>query len=167
MSVADIAPTLLEIAGAVYPKTYNGNELPPLIGKSWMRVLSGEKESPRTQLDYLAWELFGNRALRQGDWKIRWLFKPLGKSDWELFNLADDPAERTDLAAGNPDKVKEMLLLWDDYVKTNNVIIPSRSPFEGLSDQLPARFPVDAGYPPLINKRQYTPPQDMMVEPKK
>jgi arylsulfatase len=167
MSVADIAPTLLEIAGAKYPEKYNGHELPPLIGKSWVQVLAGEKESPRTQQDYLGWELFGNRAIRQGDWKIRWLYKPFGKGDWELFNLANDPSERKDLAASNPDKLKEMLLLWDKYVKANNVIIPSRSPFEGLSEQLPERFPVDAGYPPLINKRQYTPPKDMMAEPKK
>lgn len=167
MSVADIAPTLLEIAGTKYPEKYNGNELLPLIGKSWVQVLAGEKESPRTQQDYLGWELFGNRAIRQGDWKLRWLYKPFGKGDWELFNLLADPAERTDLAAGNPGKLKEMLLVWDEYVKTNNVIIPSRSPFEGLSEQLPERFPVDAGYPPLINKRQYTPPKDMMAEPKK
>lgn len=166
MSVADIAPTLLEIAGATYPEKYNGNKLPPLIGKSWVQVLAGEKESPRTQQDYLGWELFGNRAIRQGDWKLRWLYKPFGKGDWELFNLLTDPAEKTDLAASNPGKLKEMLLVWDEYVKTNNVIIPSRSPFEGLSDQLPARFPVDAGYPPLINKRQYTPPKEMMAEPK-
>jgi arylsulfatase A-like enzyme len=167
MSVADIAPTLLEIAGVKYPGKYNGNELPPLIGKSWVQVLAGEKESPRTQQDYLGWELFGNRAIRQGDWKLRWLYKPFGKGDWELFNLVADPAERTDLAASNPKKLKEMLLVWDEYAKTNNVIIPSRSPFEGLSEQLPERFPVDAGYPPMINKRQFTPPQDMMVEPKK
>lgn len=167
MSVADIAPTLLEIAGTKYPEKYNGNELPPLIGKSWVQVLAGEKESPRTQQDYLGWELFGNRAIRQGDWKLRWLYKPFGKADWELFNLLADPAERTDLSANNPGKLKEMLLLWDEYVKANNVIIPSRSPFEGLSEQLPERFPVDAGYPPLINKRQFTPPEDMMAEPKK
>ncbi|MBZ5859600.1 arylsulfatase [Flavihumibacter profundi] len=166
MSIADIMPTLLDIAGAEYPKNYKGKELPPMIGKSWLKVLSGEAESPRAKQDYLAWELFGNRAVRQGDWKLRWEFTPLGKSDWELYNLADDPNERKDLAAANPGKLKEMLALWDDYVKKNNVIIPSRSVFEGLYDQLPARFPVDPGYPPLINKRQYVPPKELMTNPK-
>lgn len=166
MSIADIMPTLLEIAGAHYPDTYKGAPLPPMIGKSWMSVLSGKAQSPRTDQDYLAWELFGNRALRQGDWKIRWEFKPLGTSDWELYNLADDPAERHDLAATHPDKVKQMLLLWDDYVRENNVVLPDRSPFEGLSSQLPARFPVVEGFPPLLNKRQFTPPADMMADPK-
>jgi arylsulfatase A-like enzyme len=166
MSIADIMPTLLEIAGTTYPKEYKGNVLPPLIGKSWIKVLAGESESPRTQSDYLSWELFGNRALRQGDWKLRWEIKPLGKSEWELFNLATDPAERNDLSAENPEKLKEMLVLWEKYMAENNVILPSRSPFEGLYDQLPARFPVEAGYPPLVNKRQFAPPKELMTTPK-
>ena len=64
--VADIMPTLLEVAGASYPKTVNGQEAPPLLGKSWVKLLAGAEESPRTSQDYLAWELFGNRAVRQG-----------------------------------------------------------------------------------------------------
>jgi arylsulfatase len=166
MSIADITPTLLEVAGATYPKNLNGHELPPLIGKSWLKVLAGESDSPRSNDDYIAWELFGNRALRQGDWKLRWEIKPIGKSDWELYNLADDPAERNDLASANPGKVKEMLMHWEKYMADNNVILPSRSPFEGLYDQLPARFPVEAGYPPLVNKRQFTPPKELMANPK-
>jgi arylsulfatase A-like enzyme len=167
MSITDIMPTLLDITGATYPKNYKGKDLPPLIGKSWTKMLDGEVESPRSQQDYLAWELFGNRAIRQGDWKLRWQFSPLGKSDWELFNVASDPAEHNDLAATNSSKVKEMLLVWDDYVKKNNVIIPDRSPFEGLYDVLPARFPVETGYPPLIYKRQFTPPAELITTPKK
>jgi len=166
MHVADIMPTLLEIAGASYPKTRDGHDLPPLIGKSWSPVLAGQVESVRTDQDYLAWEVFGNRAVRQGEWKLRWLIKPYGKSDWELFNVAKDPAERKDLAAQNPDKVKNLLALWDDFVNANNVILPSRGPFETLEDQLPMRVPVDAGFPPMIFKRQFVPPPDMMADPK-
>jgi arylsulfatase A-like enzyme len=166
MHVADLMPTLLEVAGARYPKTHEGRELPPLIGKSWNPMLAGQAESPRTAEDYLAWEIFGNRAVRQGDWKIRWEYKPLGKEEWELFNLATDPAERRDLAADRPDKLKALLALWDHYVKANNVILPSRSTFETLEDQLPPRVPVEAGYPPLIYKRQFVPPQDMLADPK-
>jgi arylsulfatase len=166
MSVADIMPTLLEIAGATYPQTYKGRELPSLIGKSWMKVFAGEAESPRAPEDYLAWELFGNRAIRQGDWKLRWEYRSFGKGDWELFNIATDPAERNDVAGEQPDKVKELLVLWESYVKNNNVIIGSRSPFEGLKESMPERFPVDFGYPPLVNKRQFVPPKDMMADPK-
>jgi len=166
MHVADLMPTLLEIAGAGYPKTNKGRELPPLMGKSWGPVLAGQAESPRTEHDYLGWEIFGNRAVRQGDWKIRWEYKPLGKGEWELFNLAADPAERKDLAAERPDKVRELVALWDSYVRANNVVLPSRSLYETLDDQLPKRVPDDPGYPPLIYKRQFVPPKDMMADPK-
>jgi arylsulfatase len=166
MFVADIMPTLLEVAGIKYPETFNGKAQPKLAGKSWLPVLSGQAASPRTDKDYIAWEVFGNRALRQGEWKIRWEIKPIGKSDWELFNLAQDPGERNDLAAQNPDKLKEMLVLWDKYVKENNVILPDRTLFETLEDQLPARVPVQDGYPPLNYIRQFIPPKNMMAAPK-
>jgi arylsulfatase len=166
MHVADIMPTLLEVAGTSYPKTSGGSELPPLMGKSWGPMLTGQVESPRTTKDYLGWEIFGNRAVRQGDWKLRWQYKPFGKGNWELYNLATDPAERIDLAAERADKLKEMLGLWNDYVQANNVILPSRSTFETLEDKLPQRVPDDPGYPPLIYKRQFVPPKDMVADPK-
>jgi len=166
MHVADLMPTLLEIAGTSYPKTHEGRELPALMGQSWGRVLAGQAESPRTEQDYLAWEIFGNRAVRQGDWKLRWEYVPFGKGDWELFNLAADPAERKDLAAERPDQLQALVALWDSYVRTNNVVLPSRSPFEGLAETMPERFPVQAGYPPLTYKRQFVPPKDMVADPK-
>jgi arylsulfatase len=165
MYVGDIMPTLLEVAGAAYPKSREGRELPALEGKSWGPMLAGKAESPRTERDYLAWEIFGNRAVVQGEWKLRWEYKPLGKGAWELFNLAADPAERKDLAAERPDKVKALTALWDDYARTNNVILPSRSMFETLEEQLPPRVPDDAGYPPLIYKRQFVPPQELVADP--
>jgi arylsulfatase len=159
MHVADVMPTLLEIAGASYPGATAGSSLPPLIGKSWSGVLAGRAESPRSEQDYLAWELFGNHALRQGDWKIRWEYRSLGKGDWELFNVAADPA------AEQPARLKALVALGDDYVRANNVILPNRSVFETLYDQLPVRVPDDPGYPPLLYKRQFVPPKDMLAEP--
>ena len=165
MHVSDIMPTLLDVAGATYPKVINGHDAPPLIGKSWSKVLAGQADSPRNEHDYLGWEVFGNRAVRQGDWKLRWQFEPLGKGDWELFNITADPSERNDLAKKNPEKTKELLALWTTYAKENNVILPSRSTFEVLKDQLPPRVPDDPGYPPLIYKRQFVPPKDMTDTP--
>ncbi len=166
MHIADIMPTLLEAAGAVYPGSHDGRALPTLKGKSWIPLLAGDTESIRSEQDYIAWELFGNRALRQSHWKIRWQWKPFGTGDWELFNLANDPGERTDLSTHQPDRMVAMLELWDEYVDQNNVIIPSRSLFETLEDQLPQRVPDDPGYPPLINKRQFVPPAEMVKESK-
>ena len=166
LHVADIMPTLLEVAGASYPKTVNGHESPPLMGKSWGKLLAGEEESPRSTQDYLTWEVFGNRAVRQGDWKLRWQYQPYGTEQWELFNLAEDVAERHDLAAAKPEKVQALLALWDDYVRANNVILPSRVVSEGLEKKLPDRYPVEAGFPPLIYKRQFVPPTNLLADPK-
>jgi len=93
MHVADLMPTFLELGGTTYPKTLEGQELLPLMGKSWTQVLAGQAESPRTDKDYLAWEIFGNRALRQGDWKIRWEYKSIASPTGTL-NVATDPSER-------------------------------------------------------------------------
>jgi arylsulfatase len=166
MHVADFMPTLLEVAGTSYPKSMGGKELHPLIGKSWGPMLAGKVDTVRTEKDYLAWEIFGNRAVRQGDWKLRWEWKPYGTGEWELFNLKADPTERNDLAAKEPGKLKAMIALWDEYAKANNVVLPSRSMFETLVDVLPMRVPDDSGYPPLIYKRQFVPPKDMVADPK-
>jgi arylsulfatase len=166
MHVVDFMPTLLEVAGTTYPKSIGGKELPPLAGRSWGPMLAGQVDSVRTEKDYLAWEIFGNRAVRQGDWKLRWQWKPYGTGEWELFNLKADPAERNDLAAKEPGKLKAMVALWDEYAKANNVVLPSRSMFETLVDVLPLRVPDDSGYPPLLYKRQFVPPKDLVADPK-
>jgi len=162
MHIADIVPTLLDIAEWDYPASQNGKQLPSLVGKSWLPMLSGEKETIRSEEEYLAWELFGNQALRQGEWKIRWQYLPYGKEVWELYNLESDPGERHDIAKEHPEKVKQLLLMWNEYVHKNNVILPSRSVFEAHESAMPERFPDDPGYPPLINNRQYIPPADMI-----
>jgi arylsulfatase len=166
MHVADLMPTLLEVAGASYPKTVNGKDAPPLMGKSWVKMLAGGEESPRSGQDFLAWEIFGNHAVRQVDWKLVWQYKPYGTEQWELFNLATDPGERRNLAAEQPEKVKALQALWDDYARANNVILPNRVIWEGQAKQMPDRYPVVDGYPPLLYQKQFVPPADLMADPK-
>jgi arylsulfatase len=156
--VMDIAPTLLEIAGVEMPATYADRPVQQLQGRSWVPMLAGAKSGARTEQDWLGWELWNSRAIRQGAWKLLWQPKPMGNETWALYNLATDPGERVDLAANEPDRVRQMVALWDEYVRTNNVILPSRTPFETLEDQLPPRVPVDEGYPPLKFKQPFVPP---------
>jgi len=47
---------------------------------------------------------------------------PFGKGEWELFNLKEDPAETNDLSSEHPEKVEEMVLLWEQYKKDNGVL---------------------------------------------
>jgi arylsulfatase len=149
LHVMDIAPTVLELAGIEHPPTYKGREVAPVQGKSWVGMLAGNTESPRTPDDWLGWELFGNRAIRQGDWKISLLYQPMGTHDWQLFNLAEDPGEQYDLAAKFPEKTTQLVALWDEYVEMNGVIIGNRSPFEGAKKALPQQVPEFDNYPPV------------------
>jgi len=149
LHVMDIVPTMLELAGVQHPSTYQGREIAPVQGKSWVAMLAGTTQSPRTPDDWLGWELFGNRAIRQGDWKISWLYEPFGTEDWQLFNLAEDLGEQRDLSAKFPEKKKELIALWDQYVETNGVIIGNRSMLEGFRKGFPdAKFEAD-NYPPV------------------
>ena len=149
LHVKDIAPTILEMAGVQHPSTFKGRKIAPMQGKSWAGMLENRTQSPRTSDDWLGWELFGNRAIRQGDWKISWLYEPLGTDDWQLFNLANDPGEQYDLSSKFPKKRRDLIALWDEYVKTNGVIIGVRSPFEGAEKALPTAVPEYDNYPPV------------------
>jgi arylsulfatase A-like enzyme len=145
----DITPTLLELAGVSHPSTYEGRKVAPMQGKSWVGMLHGRTASPRGSEDWLGWELFNNRAIRQGDWKISWQINPFGISDWELFNLSVDLGEQFDLSSRFPGKKKELIGLWDEYVKRNGVIIGERSPFDTAKKALPDRQPEFDNYPPV------------------
>jgi arylsulfatase len=148
LHVMDVAPTFLDLAGIDPPQQFGGRQVHAMQGKSWAAVLRGDLASPRGEADWLAWEFWSARAVRKGDWKIVWMPEPFGKSDWRLIDLAADPAERHDLADQHPQKITELLQHWDEYVATNNVILPNRTQYDGLADRLPPRPPVDAeGWP--------------------
>ena len=82
--------------------------------RPFLEAASGQVHPPE---DYFAYVMMGRRGVVQGDWKITWMNDPWGpEGRWSLYNLAEDPAERDDLAARRPDKLAEMQALWDDYV---------------------------------------------------
>lgn len=117
--VMDVMPTFLELAGIEQPTSpYNGRKIVDIQGVSMISGLAGNAEQNRV----VGWELLGRAAVRKGDWKIRLLEEPYGPGEWQLFNLADDPTETTDLAAREPEKLKEMLVAWDEYIRRNGVI---------------------------------------------
>jgi arylsulfatase len=149
LHVMDLAPTLLAMAGVEHPATYDGHEIAPMQGKSWVQMLDGTKQSPRSSDDWLGWELFGNRAIRQGDWKISWHYQPYGIWDWQLFNLKADPGEQYDLSEKFPEKKIRLIALWDEYVQMNGVIVGNRSIHERARKALPDAVPEFDNYPPV------------------
>jgi arylsulfatase len=129
--VKDIPATILDAAGIAHPDSFNGNKVAPLQGKALVPILAEKASAVRGADDWTGWELFGNRAIRQGDWKLLWMCKPFGASQWQLFDLKSDPGETRDLAAEKPEIRDRLAKHWDDYVKINNVILPDVSPLCG------------------------------------
>ncbi|MFK5894032.1 MAG: sulfatase-like hydrolase/transferase [Pseudomonadota bacterium] len=116
-SVQDIAPTILGMAGAPYPDTFNGKPNAPMQGISMEGIFNGQFNcNPERALGF-EWD--GTKGLRQGNWKLsqRWSEEKLS-----LFNVWDDPFERNDLSAENPAKMAEMLDLYKAYAEENNII---------------------------------------------
>lgn len=95
-----------------------------------MGYLSGGAETVHDAETGTGWELFGRRAIRQGAWKALHLPAPYGPGSWQLYDLASDPGEIHDLADSHPDKLAELLTLWDRYVEENGVILDPVSVFD-------------------------------------
>jgi len=132
--VTDIPATILAAAGVPSPATFEGKAVIPVQGKPLAPILTGERTTVRGDGDWLGWELFSNRAVRQGDWKLLWLCKPAGTGGWQLYNLKDDPGETHDVASAHPDILKTLQGRWDEYVTANSVITPDASPVCGEVD---------------------------------
>ncbi len=113
--IIDILPTCLELAGADYPRTFQGREITPAEGVSLVPVL---KENRPIKREQLAWEHERNRAIRVGDLKL------VAEADkpWELYDLANDPTELHDLAAERPQIVAAMAAQWEAWAKRCQVV---------------------------------------------
>ncbi|MFK7851089.1 MAG: arylsulfatase [Akkermansiaceae bacterium] len=108
--LVDLLPTIAEITGAPVPKEFPGRQPTPLAGVSITPLLSGQKMESRPPIHLL---FNKDRGLRDGDWKLV-SFK---SQPWELYNMADDRAELTNLAAKEPERVAAMSKQWHDIAK--------------------------------------------------
>ena len=118
--VTDIAPTLLQLAGVSYPDKFDGRDVARLQGETLLPLLSGKRDVIHERFDK-GWELFGQKAYRQGDWKIVYSVPPFGTGDWQLFNLKVDRAEQNNLAKQHPEKLAELVLAYASYSHNNGV----------------------------------------------
>ena len=113
--VIDIAPTVLEAANIPEPKTVNGVKQTPMEGVSMVYTFDDPKAEGRHKTQYF--EIFGNRAIYHEGWvaatvhKAPWEAEPrhkLAEDVWELYNVDEDFSQANDLAASNPEKLKEL-----------------------------------------------------------
>jgi arylsulfatase len=113
--VIDLLPTLVDIAGGKYPDTFPGRDLLPVEGKSLLPIFLGQE---RVGHDAIFWEHEGNRAIRQGKWK---LVAEHGRP-WELYDLDFDRTELNDLAARQPEQVKELARRYEQWANRVGVV---------------------------------------------
>ena len=122
IGVEDIFPTVLAATGAERGTERHGVPLEPLKGGSFLPVLRGAAATAHP-VDYeRGEELFGNKAYRQGDWKISWLPKPYGTEQWQLFDTRNDRGETRDVAAQHPELVAAMAKRYDKWAQQNRVM---------------------------------------------
>jgi arylsulfatase len=103
--VIDLAPTMLHLAGGSWPKEFEGAKLPPPPGHDLSPAFNEDRPIDR---DCLWWFHEGNRAIRQGEWKL----VAARNEPWQLYDLGKDRAENIDLAAKFPEKTQELSRLW-------------------------------------------------------
>ncbi len=120
--IIDIMPTLVELAGAKYPASREGRDIPPMQGVSLVPAFKGG-EIARTKPIFLEHE--GNAFIRDGNWKL------VGRSvapaegpkpgKWQLYDMAADRTELDNLAEKMPEKVAELSKAWNAWAKAASV----------------------------------------------
>jgi arylsulfatase A-like enzyme len=122
--VIDIVPTILEAAGIQAPDVVKGIPQKPIEGVSMAYTFDSANANAPSKRDTQYFEMVGNRAIYHDGWVAAttppsppWelgtgTMPPLDQYKWELYNIAEDYSEFNDLAASNPDKLKEMQALF-------------------------------------------------------
>jgi len=136
----DVMPTVLELTGAEYPSDYNGHRIQalPAEGRSLLPLIEGEGiwNGERT----LFWEHENGKAVRVGDWKLT----ALVGQNWQLFNLANDYSETTNVAAEYPEKVRELRSLWNNWARGVGLNVSAEIP--DTPKELVFYYPLDDSF---------------------
>jgi len=111
--VSDVSPTMLEVIGVGLPKTMNGVDQMPLHGTPMTYTFAGASAPTKKKVQHF--EMLGHRGIVADGWKAVTLHLPrttMEQDVWELYDLNTDFSETNDLAAANPDKLRELEALW-------------------------------------------------------
>lgn len=134
--IIDLAPTFYELAGIEYPKEYNGVTTNPLVGSSLLPVLFNNVSQVNRGTP-LFWERAGNRAVRDGKWKLVSIYPSY---EWELYNIDTDRGETTNIAQQNPGIVNQLSEKYFDWANKTGVVEYSK--FKLKTEQMPGGAPL-------------------------
>jgi arylsulfatase len=150
--VIDVAPTILEAAGLPEPKVVNGTPQIPMQGTSMAYSFDDAKAAERNTTQYF--EIVGNRAIYHEGWFARTIhreawapkpIRPLADDVWELFDVRNDFSLSTDLAAKQPEKLKQMQALFMAEAEKNHVLPIDDRGFERAVPEIAGRLDLMAG----------------------
>jgi arylsulfatase A-like enzyme len=138
----DIVPTLLDILGVEAPATIKGHVQSPFDGVSMRASLDdGSSPSPRKTQFYA---MLGSRSIWHEGWKAVTTHPALSgwghfnEDEWELYHVDVDRAETRNLAAEQPDKVRELVNLWFSEAGANQALpLDDRSAVEIMTTPRP------------------------------
>ena len=111
--VVDIVPTILELAGKIELQKDISSDYPALHGKSLVPSFVDDKA---VRHDFIYFNHQKNYALIQGEWKL--VAAEVDGHRWQLYNIAADRAETTDLALKYPDRVAQMEKKWNELTES-------------------------------------------------
>ena len=115
LTVMDIAPTVLELAGIEEAtENANGDPILPMRGKSLAKILNDTSHTVHDKNETIALDMAGDSVLFQGDWKI---VRPARQDEWGLYNIKEDPSETVNLANTNSEKLAAMIALYDAHAQ--------------------------------------------------
>jgi len=128
VALRDIMPTLLGLAGVPYPERFDGRELLPMEGKSFAAVFQGESKQRGSPL---YWEFFGNRAVREGRWKL-----VAGRGEaFALYDMEADGTELRDLSGDYPERFSAMKATYHTWARQTCATPNERARRLGASNQ--------------------------------
>ena len=130
--LVDIPRTLVDLAGGQWPEKWGDTPVPPPPGLSLAPAMA---KDGGVKHEFLWWFHQGNRAIRVGDLK---LVSVGAEGPWELYDLATDRAESDNLAAKQPEKVKELSERWTGFMEDCKRLATS-------DEQTPAEQPKKKG----------------------
>ncbi len=111
----DFMPTLVELAGARYPDSFNGKEVLPMEGVSLVPVFTGGTVENRPPI---YWEFRGNRAVRGGPWEL----VAERSKDWELYNVDVDRTELNNLLRFENERAGRMANLYETWASDSRAL---------------------------------------------
>ena len=121
--VTDITPTLLSFAGVTAPNDrYRGRPVESIIGKDLTPLIAGAADRVYNETDTIGYELAGQAALFQSDYKLLFTHGALGDGQWHLYDIVRDPGETRDLAEAQPERLQAMLSAYQRYARDNKVL---------------------------------------------